>query len=277
LVISLSAGCAKGVVTRPGTLHVGIILTPPRYQWGGEVNSRASKMRLIFKFATPFFDHYLRVWDFEASKRPDVIVSISKFVQSKVQKTYRHDSVVIYPGIDFDFWGVEERQVVKRDDYYLVVSRLYDYKRIDLAIEACNKLGRKLVIIGQGPDEKYLRKIAGHRITFLGFGSDDGVKQHMQKCKAFLFPGVEDFGLTPVESMACGAPVIAYNKGGLVETVLDYETGLFFDEQNSESLRKAIVEFESIKFDRGRIMKRALLFSEARFIKSFEKMVDNEI
>ncbi len=274
LVISLSAGCAKGVITRPETLHVGVILTPPRYQWGGEANLRGSLLRSTFRFGMPAIETYLRMWDKEAILRPDVLVTISKFIQWRTKRIYNLDSTVIYPGIDLKFWKPNLK--VKREDFYLVVSRLFDYKRIDLAIEACGKLGKKLIIIGTGPAEKYLKSLASSKIEFLGFLSDDVVREYMQKCKAFIFPGIEDFGLTPVEAMACGSPVIAYNKGGVTETVVDGKTGIFFEEQTVASLVNAIKKFEKLKFRTSVMSERVSEFSDKIFSQKFKKFVNAE-
>ncbi|MBN2100728.1 glycosyltransferase [Candidatus Dojkabacteria bacterium] len=285
LVLSISAGCAKGVITGPQTFHLGIICTPPRYQWGGISNTRASRSRSIIKSVTPVMDFYLRVWDLEASKRPNELVSISNFVSRKVKKVYRRESHVVHPGVDLSFWneGVGTMPDGERDEnkygtnFYLVVSRLYDYKRIDLAVEACNRLNRRLIVVGEGPDAKYLKSLAGPNVTFLGYCSTQEKKSLMSRARAFLFPGVEDFGLTPVESMACGTPVIAYNKGGVAETVIDKETGVFFDRQTVESLCDTIRDFETMDFDRKDLTGRAREFSENLFLEKIKNLVNEGI
>jgi glycosyltransferase involved in cell wall biosynthesis len=273
LVISLSAGCAKGVITGVDTRHIGIILTPPRYQWGGEINARASRLRSLFRLLAPFVDNYLRVWDFEASKRPDELISISKFIQKRVKKHYRRDSEVIYLGTEMENWYPDDGSIPD-NDFYFIASRLYDYKRIDLAIKACNRLSKNLVIMGSGPDERYLKRIAGRTIKFYPSVSDDSViRRYMSQAKAFLFPGIEDFGLTPIESMVCGTPVIALNKGGVSETVLESKTGHFFEEQTVESLVKAIEEFENMKFMKKDVIERGKYFSEERFISEIKEYI----
>ncbi len=271
LVVSLSAGCAKGVITGVNTRHIGIILTPPRYQWGGEINARASRLRSLFKIVAPFLDNYLRIWDFEASKRPDELIAISEFIKNRIKKYYRRESTVIHLGVDMSKW-YPDKDGIPDKDFYFIASRLYDYKRIDLAIIACNKLRKNLVVMGSGPDERYLKRIAGRTIKFYPYEPDEGViRKYMSQSKAFLFPGVEDFGLTPIESMACGRPVIAYNKGGVTETVIDGRTGIFFDEQTSECLARAMEKFEKMKFRRNAIIDRAHEFSEKNFIKNFKE------
>jgi glycosyltransferase involved in cell wall biosynthesis len=193
-----------------------------------------------------------------------------------VKKYYRRDSEVIYPGVDLSNWFHDSEDKVPEEDFYFIASRLYDYKRIDLAVLACNHLRKNLVIMGSGPDERYLRRIAGPTVKFYPYQSDERViRRYMSQAKAFLFPGVEDFGLTPVESMACGTPVIAYNLGGVTETVQDGVTGLFFDDQNPESLESAIKKFEKMKFDKKLIVSRGKEFSEENFISSFKKYMEN--
>lgn len=272
LVISLSAGPAKGVITVPGTKHIGIILTPPRYQWGAPVNSRASRFKGLYAFLSPYADHYLRLWDFEASKRPDRLVSISQFIQKRVNKYYDRESDIIYPGADEKLWHPDKKEKVSESDYFFIASRLYDYKRIDIAIRACNKLKKNLVIMGSGPDEKYLKKIAGPTIKFYPYEADTSViRRYMSQAKAFLFPGIEDFGLTPIESMMCGTPVIAYNLGGVKETVQNKITGVFFNYHTPDSMMTAIEEFEGLKLKEKLIIKRGNEFSEKNFIKNLKK------
>ncbi|MBN1617789.1 glycosyltransferase [Candidatus Dojkabacteria bacterium] len=279
LVISCSAGCSKGVITSPDTLHVGIVFTPPRYQWGGDPNTKRVKFRSIYSFFMPLVDHYLRIWDFEAAKRPDFLVSISKYVESRVEKYYKRDSSVIYPGINTDFWKPiiqhdKENQTCKgKEDFFVIVSRLFEYKRIDLAIQACNKLNKRLVIIGTGPDENYLRSIAGENVSFLGFLDDELVRDYFRRAKGFLFCGLDDFGLTPVEAMACGTPVIAYNKGGATESVVDEVSGILFNNQTVEDVVGAIKNFETIKFNSQEIISRAHVFSEKVFIKNIRNYI----
>ncbi len=274
LIISISAGCAKGVITSSDTFHLGIILTPPRYQWGGVVNCRGNKLRSILHFFSTIFDHYLRIWDIEASKRPDKMISISKFIKKRVYKVYRRDSEVVYPGVDTKFWKPDKS--VERQDFYLVVSRLYDYKKVDLAIKACNNLKKNLYIIGEGPDRDYLENLAGETVEFKGYVSDKEVRRYMRSCKALLFPGLEDFGLAPVEAMSCGAPVIAFNGGGVAETVVDGVTGILFPKQHEKSLLNAIHTFEKKSFTCDIIQKRAQKFSESKFKQEILKIIKNE-
>ena len=264
LVISLSAGAAKGVITTTETLHVSIVLTPMRYQWDG----RGGGIPLL----TPVLDSYLRVWDREASLRPDVLVTISKYIQERVKKVYGRDSTVVYPGIDLTFW--KPSSVKERDNFYLVVSRLRDYKRIDLAIQACECLNKKLVIIGDGPERSKLATLSGPNTKLLGYLQDEEVRAYMQKCRAFLFPGVEDFGLAPLEAMACGAPVIAFDGGGFPEVLEDGDSGVLFNEQTGEGLSDALARFEHMNWESTAIVKRARQFDENEFVSQFRKIVN---
>jgi glycosyltransferase involved in cell wall biosynthesis len=274
LVISVSAGCAKGVITAPNTFHLGIILTPPRYQWGGVVNCRGNTLRSVLHFFSSIFDHYLRIWDIEASKRPDKLVSISRFIKKRVHKVYKRESKLVYPGIDTEFWKPDKS--VKKEDFYLIVSRLYDYKKVDVAIKACNKLNRKLYVIGEGPDRDYLENLAGETVEFKGYVSDKEVRRYMRSCKALLFPGLEDFGLAPLEAMSCGTPVIAFNGGGVAETVVDGVTGVLFSKQSEKSLVRSIQHFEKKSFTCDIIQKRAQKFSESKFKQEILKIIKNE-
>ncbi len=269
LVISLSAGCSKGIVTPTHCLHVGIILTPPRYLWGFDSNGNSSIL-------SQGISHFQKLWDQDAGMRPDFLISISKFIQQRVSKIYGRESELLYPGVNVNYW---KSGTTKREKHYLIVSRLHGYKRIDLAIEACKKLKKKLVIIGDGPVLSYLKSIADSSVNFLGFLPDDEVREHMRKCRAFIFPGVEDFGIAPLEAMACGCPIIAYNKGGVAETVENGVTGVLFEEQTVTSLRDAIKSFEKSDYDQEKIVSRAAEFSENRFVekfKSFLERIQNE-
>lgn len=263
LVLSLSAGCAKGVITTTDTLHVSIILTPPRGLWDG---TRKSSI----PFLGSLLDGYLRIWDTEAGLRPDVLISISTYIQNRVLRVYHRESQVIYPGIDLDYWkDAKDSGNSNRKDYYLVVSRLYEYKRIDLAIKSCIKLERNLVIVGDGPERKHLGEIAsGHEssIHFEGILSDDQVRDHLRECRGFLFPGMEDFGLAPLEAMACGVPVVAYDGGGFTEVMQEGVTGVLFEEPRVDRLVDAIKRFEKSSFPAEKVRKEVINFSEQRFL-----------
>ncbi|MCK9368641.1 glycosyltransferase [Candidatus Dojkabacteria bacterium] len=280
LVISLSAGSSKGIITGVGQKHICIILTPPRHQWDRELNVRASKLKRFYSFFSVFLSHYLRLWDISAIRRVDNIVAISKFIQTKIFKTYRRESAVIYPGI-LPFWFEtvsenEKNEVKKRfnlpEHFLLYAGRLYDHKRVDWAITACLKHNVELVIAGNGPDLKYLRKIAGRskNIHFLGnkeFIRDVDLRAIYALADCFLFPPIEDFGYVAVESMATGTPVLAFSLGGATETVKEGITGAFFSNENE--LSELISKKAWIRYNTKDIKDQALRFSEDRFISEF--------
>lgn len=267
-VISLSAGCAKGVVTSSKCFHLGIILTPPRNLWGFDPVDKG--------FFSSAVASYLRMWDQSASLRPDKLVAISEFIKERITRTYRRDADVVYPGLDIKYWCPEPKPR-KRDNFYLIVSRLYDYKRIDLAIQACQKMKKRLVIVGTGPEFSRLKSIATDSTEFKGFINDDEVRDYMRSCRGFLFPGVEDFGLAPLEAMACGSPVIAYNYGGVAEIVKDGVTGVKFNEQSVDSLTDAIRRFEKAQVAGAKCVSRASEFSEDNFRREIEQIVEDGI
>ena len=234
VVISVTSEAAKGIVTKPNTLHVCICLTPTRYLWSGYKEYFKNP---AFRFlATPMI-WLLRKWDFAAAQRPDTYIAISKEVARRVKQYYKKDAVVIYPPI-----GIKKGRLPKTqtNDYFLIVSRLVPYKRIDIAIEACNKLQLPLKIIGVGSQEAYLKSIAGSTVEFLGSLTDEDLIKYYNGCCAFLFPGYEDLGLTILEAQQYGKPVIAYKAGGALETVIEGKTGEFFTQQTVASLTKKL-------------------------------------
>ncbi len=281
LIISLSAGAAKGVIPKPGQNHVGIILTPPRNLWDKESNVRALKLKNLYKIIAPLFNTYLRIWDETAIDRVDYLISISKFIQNKVQKTYRRESDVIYPGLD-DYWfkkpvmdNVFEDTKTIEEGFFLVVSRLYDYKKIDLAIESIKDTNKKLVVVGEGPDYPYLKKIADDKTIFLGWQNDDTIKYLYSRALALIFCGIEDFGYTPIEAMASGCPVLAYNKGGVTETVNRNVSGRFFNDK--EDLKNLMKTFKTRDFQKDKLIMNAKEFSEEKFIKNLTQFISKKI
>lgn len=211
----------------------------------------------------------IREWDRRTSDRVTHFIAISKTVQDRIRECYGRDSVVIYPPVDTEFYTPS---AVPREDFFLVVSALAPYKRFDLAIEACRKLGKKLVVIGSGQDAAKLRATAGPGIEFLGWQPDEVIRDHLRRAKALLFPGEEDFGIVPLEAQACGCPVIAFGRGGATETVRALgdgpdPTGVLFDEQTVESLAEAIERFErdADRFDPRAARRQAMRFRKDRF------------
>ena len=252
LIISSESGPAKGVLSSPDACHVCYCHSPMRYLWDLFPLYRRA-MRPLAGIAFALTAHYLRMWDLASAGRVDHFVANSYNVAKRIKKHYRRDASVIYPPVDVSAGYLSERV----DDYYLVVSRLIGYKRVDLAIEACNRLNRPLRVVGDGDQYKYLRKLAGPSITFLGRLDDQGVRENYARCRALLFPGDEDLGIVPVEAQSFGRPVVAYGRGGALETVqglmagdrsnVEQSTGVFFAEQTSDSLAEALEFFESIE------------------------------
>ena len=263
LVLSSSSAFGKGVVTRPGTMHICYCHTPMRWCWNYDEYVEREHLGRLARAVLPFFITNLRVWDQATSMRVDHFIANSPVVAERIQKYYRREAVVIPPPIEagrfhFDPAGQPE-------DYFLVVSRLLPYKRIDLAIEACNQLGLPLLISGSGRDEQRLRKLAGPTIRFLGRLSDDEVLDYYARCRALILPGEEDFGITPLEAQASGRPVIAYGAGGALTSVVDGVTGVFFREQTVASLADTLATFDESRFDRQAIRNHALEFDKPRF------------
>lgn len=261
LIFSSSSGYAKGVRRRSNAIHVCYCHTPMRWAWRYDDYVERERFGGVARSALPFFMWGLRKWDLRAAQQPNYYIANSKLVAQRIKQIYGRDAIVIPPPINVDRF----QPSVDIDDYYLVLSRLVGYKRIDLAIEACNRLGRRLVIIGDGPDRQRLEKLAGPRTEFLGRQPDSRVSQYASRCRALLFPGEEDFGMVPLEVNAAGRPVVAFRGGGAMETVIEGVTGVFFDEPDSTSLAVAIEEFESRKWDPLEIRAHAEKFDQRVF------------
>ena len=273
MVISNTTFAAKGVITKPETIHICYCHTPTRYLWEPELDDRAS--RGMFSSFRKKVAHNLRIWDRVAAERPDYYLGNSETVKKRIKKYYKRDAVVVYPPVDIDRFQYDPETVI--DDYFLFVSRLIGYKRADLVVEAFNELNLPLKIIGSGPEETKLRKIAGNNIEFLGKLSDEDLTKYYAGAKAFIFPAEEDFGIVPVEAMACGRPVIAYGRGGAAETVIDGKTGLHFKPQTVDALVAAVKKFNPNDYDGAEIRRQAEKFSNHRFEIKFSETVDNMI
>ncbi len=273
LVISSESGPAKGIIVRPDALHICYCHSPMRYIWDlKEVYSlKKGWQRTI---AAPLL-HYMRMWDVNSAARVDHFIANSSFVAKRIEKYYRRDADVIFPPIDTDRIACSPEY----EDFYLVAGQLTEYKKARLVIEAFNKNGRQLVVIGGGEQLQQLRAIAGPNVSVLGNQPDEVLLSHMRRCKALIFPGIEDFGMVPVEAMAAGKPVLAYAAGGVLDTVIDGVTGMFFFEQTSEAIDDVVNRFEDAidQFDPRAISNHAQTFSESRFLKDFLRLLTQKL
>jgi glycosyltransferase involved in cell wall biosynthesis len=273
LVISDSSAFAKGIVTHPEALHICYCHTPMRWAWNyAEYVERERLGRIARMILSPTIA-VLRGWDYTTAARVDFFVANSPNVAARISKYYRRDSVYIPPPIDTSQFEISPQP----ENYFLVVSRLIPYKRVDLAISAFNNLGLPLRIIGSGRDEGRLRRLAGPTIQFMGRQPDHEVRRQLAACRAFIFPGEDDFGMTPLEAQACGRPVIAYGAGGALYTIVPGKTGLFFHSPEPESLAAAVSEFRDDRFDPAAIRQHALYFDTRQFRQRFLDFVESRI
>jgi glycosyltransferase involved in cell wall biosynthesis len=278
LVLSSSHAVAKGVLTGPDQLHISYIHSPIRYAWDMQAEylrenhlTKGVKGRLA-----QLFLHYIRLWDAQSIDRVDRVIANSNFIARRIQKVYRRDATVIYPPVDVERFQLRE----KKEDFYLAASRLTPYKKIDRIIQAFSGFpGHKLVVIGDGSELSELRKMASPNVEVLGYQTDDVLRDYLSRAKAFIFAAQEDFGILPVEAQACGTPVIAYGRGGAVETIRGLDTveptGLFFQEQTPEAICEAVRHFEQ---EQSRIIplacrKNASRFSPERFCSEYTALV----
>lgn len=269
LVISSASAFAKGIILTPKTLHICYCHSPTRYLWS-DTHQYIDELNqpIIIKKFLPLILNYLRMWDFASAQRVDKFIANSKFVAKRIKKYYQREATVIYPPVD-----VEKYKITKdKGNYFIIVSRLRPYKRVDIVIKAFNQLGLPLKIIGGGEEEKRLKKLAKNNIEFLGEVSENQKINLLAQALAFIHPQEEDFGIAAVEAMAAGLPVIAYQGGGALETIIENETGKFFKEQCWEALADAIVHLKVNEFDQHKIRSQALKFSPENFreqIKNF--------
>ncbi len=270
IVISSCHSASKGIITKPETLHVSYCHSPMRYAWDGSHEYlRTYRFPWPVNNFVPKVIHKIRMWDRVAADRVDKFVTNSKYVKKRIKKYYRRDSEVIYPMIDINEFSISG----EKKDYYLAVGRFTPYKRFDLIVDAFNELPYKLKIIGSGKQEKELKARAKNNIEFLGHVSEKELKETYSNAKALIFPQIEDFGITPLESMASGRPVIAYKAGGALETVKNNETGLFFNHQDIPTLKAAIEKFEKIRWNSKKIREHAKKFDSKIFEQKIEKFL----
>jgi glycosyltransferase involved in cell wall biosynthesis len=269
MVVSLSHAVAKSAKAPAGAPHVCYCFTPMRYAWHMRESYFADRVRGLKARAVDRLLAMLRAWDRRTASRVTHFIAISETVGRRIAECYGRDSVVIYPPVDTDFYTPDA--TTPRDDYYLVVSAFAPYKRVDLAVDACNRLGRRLVVIGAGQDEGRLKALATPAVQFLGWKPDEVLRDHLRRCRALLFPGEEDFGIVPVEANACGTPVIAYGRGGATETTVplgqDGASGAWFEQQSVDSLVAAMeqFEYEADRLDPQAARRQALKFEHRRY------------
>ena len=282
LVISSSHAVAKGVITGPNQLHVSYVHSPMRYAW--DLQHHYLKETGLDKkwrgWVARYLLHKLRLWDLRSANGVDHFIANSQFIAKRIQKTYRRDATVIHPAIDLEKF----KPGGTKQDYYLAASRLVPYKKIDLIVESFQSMpDKKLVVIGDGPDMAKIKAKAGANVEMLGYQSNEVLIKHMQTARAFIFAAEEDFGLVPVEAQACGTPVIAFGKGGALETVkgLDaaHPTGLFFAEQTVAALVQAVKDFENqpARFTRDACLQNAGRFSTEKFKNSLTSFIREKI
>jgi len=274
IVISDSNSFAKGIITGPETLHICYMHTPMRYAWDDcqKYTSDFSFPNLIKKFV-PFAMNYIRLWDRVSADRIDRIIANSNFVARRIRKYYHKESVVIHPPVNVKNFYISDTQ----EDYFLIVGRMMAYKKNDIAIKAFNKLGLKLKIIGRGPEQKRLKNIAGPNIEFLGRIPDEKLAEYYAKCRAFIFPQEEDFGIVAIEAMASGRPVIAFRGGDIPEHMEEGKTGIFFDVQEPEAIIAAVEQFQHQRFDPDYIRSKALKFDREIFKSKIKDYVEAEL
>jgi len=273
VVLSSVSGLAKSVILSPEALHICYCHTPTRYLWS-DTHTYTEELHqpwLVKKLLPPLLT-YLRMCDYNAAQRVDVWLANSHFVARRIKKYYRREAQVLYPPVEVDQFSISPEV----DNYYVIVSRLRPYKRVDLAVRAFNKLGLPLKIIGVGEETEHLQKMARSNIEFIGAVSDEMRNKYLARARAFIFPQEEDFGITAVEANACGRPVIAYRSGGAVESISEGKTGVFFAEQSWEALADAVIRFDHKQFDPQVIRDHALQFSSVNFRQRLQEIVSRE-
>ncbi len=261
MVLSSSSAFAKGARAPAGVPHLCYCYTPMRFVWTPEDYFEKERIFGPARAFMPYILRRLKKWDLSTTSRVHRFISISRHIQARIRACWNRPSEVVYPPVDVEAFPISPED----DGYYLTVSRLNAHKRVDLAIQAMNRLKKPLVVVGWGGHEKRLKALAGPTVRFLGSVSQETLVRVVARCRAFIHPGEEDFGIAPVEAMACGKPVIAYGAGGVLETVVDGETGLFFREQSVESLADAVLRFERTSFDPARIRRGAEAFDKEVF------------
>lgn len=278
LIISSSYSVAKGVLTHSNQVHICYCHSPVRYAWDlYHTYLQDAGLKKGLKAAiVKHYLHKLRIWDIISVNRVDHFISNSNYIAKRIKKVYNRDSQTIYPPVAIDEFPL----YAAKEDFYFTCSRLVPYKKIDLIVEAFSAMpDKKLIVIGDGPDYDKIKKLAASNVTLMGYQPFAVLKEHMQKAKAFVFAAEEDFGIVPVEAQACGTPVIAYGKGGCLETVTDGVTGMYFKEQTKASIMDCVLKFEAgqFRFDPVEISKHAQTFRKERFLDNFYAFVQSRL
>lgn len=276
LVISSSHCVIKGVKKPLGSKHISYIHSPMRYLYDQYDVYFGPQAPFYQRLGARVFKNYLVDWDLASNSNVDVPIANAKFVQQRIKKYYHIDSDVIHPFVDLKDFRAFQKNPIKKEDFYIMVTAFAPNKRVDLAIRAFNRMGKKLKIIGSGQQEADLREMAGEGVEFLGNLSREQVVENFAKAQALIFPGTEDFGITPLESLASGTPVIAYKIGGVLETLTE-KVSVFFDEQTEDSLINAVEKFEDTTFEMNDLFARAEEFSRDNFKKNIQELIDSTL
>ncbi len=272
LVLSNKSGFCHGVITEPETLHICYCLTPTRYVWRYHQYAEQENLSRLVRFGLQPFLTYLRMWDRMAADRVDHFIAISDEVRGRIAKIYQREAPIIYPPVDTGRFEPSSQI----EDYYLVVGRLVPYRRLDILIEAFNKMGQPLIIAGRGRDKERLTAMAGPNVTFLGYVADEALPELLARCRAFMFPGEEDFGIAPIQAMAAGRPVIAYGAGGSKETVIA-GTGCLFAEQSVPAIIEAVEGFDPDSVSPAFIRAHAETFDLSVFKRNISSFVEQKL
>jgi glycosyltransferase involved in cell wall biosynthesis len=273
LIISSSWAFAKGIKKNKNQLHISYCYTPIRYAWD-LYDAYIKNLRQPKKFIVQKTLEYIKKWDINTLDRVDYFIADSKFVKERIKRIYNRNSTVIYPPVDIEKFKLYE----KKENFYLTASRLVPYKKVKLIVEAFNEMpDKKLVVIGQGEEYSIIKKIAKSNIQVLGYQPDEVLIKYMQRAKAFVYAAIEDFGIVPIEAMACGTPVVALNKGGTAETIINGITGIFFEKQIKEDIIKAINMFEKLQFNYKIIREHSLKYHPENFKKLFKNFIKGKI
>lgn len=274
LVISSSHAVAKGIITGPDQLHICYCHSPIRYAWDmqGQYLKESGLAKGLKSFFARYLLHKIRNWDYRTANGVDYFISNSVYIGRRIKKVYRRDSQTIYPNVAVEDFTLQ----VQKEDFYLTASRMVPYKKIDLIVKAFTHMpDKKLVVIGDGPQFDKVKDVASPNVTILGYQPFDILRDHMRRAKGFVFAAEEDFGIIPVEAQACGTPIIAFGKGGALETVIDGKTGVFFFEQTEAAIQRAVEKFEAEFHPEPHLIRQhAMSFSTERFRAEFKAFVD---